>query len=131
MAGKKSSAPTDVYVVVGRAMYDLSQITIQGVYVDQQAAMTAANDDAATVQQVPVNYSGAYVSFIAIATRSYTYMYIATTRPTVTLKARPAPRPNRKLRRPKRQVSPTARPPPRNPPRGKPSLTVKRTHLLA
>ena len=73
MAGKKTAGPTHVFVVVGPTMYNPSQVTLQGVYVDEQAAMIAANNGAGIAQKLAVNYSAVYELFATIDTQQ-TYL---------------------------------------------------------
>lgn len=57
MASKKNMPPAQVYVVISGPYEDV-QATIQGAYVDHDAAMMAANDNVELLHVVPVNYNG-------------------------------------------------------------------------
>ena len=61
MAGKKSTPPSQVYVVIS-GKYEDVDATIQGAYVDRDAAMMASNNNPEFLHVVPVNYNGVYVS---------------------------------------------------------------------
>lgn len=61
MAGKNSAPPSQVYVVIS-GNYEDVEATIQGAYVDHDAAMMASNNNLEFLHVVPVNYNGVYVS---------------------------------------------------------------------
>ncbi len=60
MAGKKLTAPAQVYVVIS-GNYEDVDATIQGAYVDHDAAVMASNNNPEYLHVVPVNYHGVYV----------------------------------------------------------------------
>jgi hypothetical protein len=62
MASKKHTSPTQVYVVISGNYQDVDA-TIQGVYVDRDAAVIASNNNLEYLHVVPVNYNGVYVSW--------------------------------------------------------------------
>lgn len=57
MAGKKHTAPAQVYVVVS-GHHNGINATIQGVYVDYDAASMASNKNPDLVHVLEVNYNG-------------------------------------------------------------------------
>lgn len=57
MAGKKQTAPAQVYVVVS-GHHNGIDATIQGVYVDYDAASMASNNNPDLVHVLEVNYNG-------------------------------------------------------------------------
>lgn len=57
MAGKKHTAPAQVYVVVS-GHHNGINATIQGVYVDYDAASMASNNNPDLVHVLEVNYNG-------------------------------------------------------------------------
>jgi hypothetical protein len=61
MAGKKLTAPSQIYLVLS-GHYQGIESTIQGAYVDHDAAVLASNNDVGLMHVVPVNYNGVYVS---------------------------------------------------------------------
>jgi hypothetical protein len=67
MAGKKLTAPAQVYVVVS-GHHNGADATIQGVYVDYDAASIASNSNPDLVHVLAVNYNGVYVFWTPITT---------------------------------------------------------------
>lgn len=70
MAGKKQAPLARVYVVLIPALYDMQSPMLQGVYVNEQAALEACNNQPGYVHPVDVNYHGAYVYILTLATFS-------------------------------------------------------------
>jgi hypothetical protein len=68
MAGKKQAPLSRVYVVLIPALYDMQSPMLQGVYVSEHAALEACNNQPGYVHAVDVNYHGAYVCLVTLAT---------------------------------------------------------------
>jgi hypothetical protein len=127
MAGKRSTAPFQVYVVLSGIYH--GDATIQGVYFDGDAAEMASSNNHELVHVIPVNYNGVYVFLIPITVSIVTNVLSVTKPPTVTPMAKSPQRPNPRPSPQRLRRTPLARPPPESA-RRSPFLTVSQARLL-